>query len=206
MSKQVKTVRYAEVDRETDQSTVSVSIDLDGGTKVDIDTGIQFFDHMLEVMGTSAMIDLGLSARGDIEIDDHHTVEDIGIVLGVAMKRALLDSGTIARFGTAHVPMDDALVLVALDFCGRGYLAYEVDFKRESIGGLSTECVREFFMALALNAGLTIHIKKISGVNDHHLCEAIFKGFGHALGQSVVRSERRTGELRSQTRRGERSD
>ncbi len=200
MSKHAKTVRYAEVDRETEQSTVSVSVDLDGGTKVDVNTGILFLDHMLEVMGESALIDLGLSAHGDIEIDDHHTVEDIGIALGVALKRALIDSGTIARYGTAHVPMDDALVLVALDFCGRGYLAYDVEFKRDAIGGLSMESVREFFMALALNAGITIHIKKIAGVNDHHLCEAVFKAFGHALGQSVVRSQRETGQVRTTTR------
>lgn len=200
MSKHTRTVRFAEFDRETDQTYVSISLDLDGGTKVDADTGIKFLDHMLEVLGESAYVDLGLTARGDTEIDDHHTVEEVGIALGVALKRALMDSGTIAKYGTAHVPLDDALVLVSMDFNGRGYLAYDVEFKRDEIGGLALENVREFFTALALNAGMTIHIKKLAGVNDHHVCEAVFRAFGHALGQSVLRLNPDTSRLRTTDR------
>lgn len=190
MSKSSKTVRFAEVDRETAETEVRLTLDLDGGTKVDADTGVPFFDHMLCQLGFHGHIDLGIKALGDLDVDDHHTIEDVGIVLGVGIKRALDDSGSIVRFGSVHAPMDDALVLVALDVCGRGYLSYEVDFVRESIGGLALENVREFFQALAINAGITLHIKKVSGHNDHHVCEAVFKGFGVALKQALTRSER----------------
>lgn len=200
MSKHGRTVRFAEFDRETGQAYVSISLDLDGGTKVDVNTGIQFLDHMLEVLGRSAYLDLGLTAKGDTEIDDHHTVEEVGIALGVALKRALLDSGTIARYGSSHVPLDDALVLVAIDIEGRGFLSYDVPFSRDEIGGLALENVREFFMALALNAGMTIHVKKISGVNDHHVCEAVFRAFGQALGQSVTRLQRDPTHMRTTER------
>ena len=190
MAKSTKPVRYAEVDRETEETDVRLTLDLDGGTKVEANTGIPFFDHMLHQLGFHSNIDLGINANGDIGVDDHHTVEDVGIVLGVAIKRALIDSDSIVRFGSAHAPMDDALVLVALDISGRGYLGFEVEFNREKIGGLSLENVREFFQALAVNAGISLHIRKIAGVNDHHVCEAVFKGFGVALSQALVQIER----------------
>jgi len=190
MAKSTKPVRYAEVDRETEETDIRLTLDLDGGTKVEANTGIPFFDHMLHQLGFHSNIDLGINANGDIGVDDHHTVEDVGIVLGVAIKRALIDSDSIVRFGSAHAPMDDALVLVALDISGRGYLSFDVEFNREKIGGLSLEYVREFFQALALNAGISLHIRKIAGVNDHHVCEAVFKGFGVALSQALVQIER----------------
>ncbi|HXH61537.1 MAG TPA: imidazoleglycerol-phosphate dehydratase HisB [Fimbriimonadaceae bacterium] len=190
MSKSSKTVRFAEVDRETAETEVRLTLDLDGGSKVDVDTGIPFFDHMLQQLGFHGQVDLGVKAMGDTDVDDHHTIEDTGIVIGVGIKRALDPSEGIARFGSVHAPMDDALVLVAMDVCGRGYLSYDVPFTRESIGGFSLENVREFFQALALNAGITLHIKKISGHNDHHVCEAVFKGFGVALHAALQRTER----------------
>ena len=190
MSKPTKTVRFAEVDRETTETDIRLTLDLDGSSKVDVDTGIPFFDHMLHQLGFHGHLDLGIKAGGDIDVDDHHTVEDTGIVLGVGIKRALLDSESIVRFGNAMVPMDDALVAVAMDVCGRGYLSYDIDFQRDSIGGLSMENVREFFQALALNAGITLHIKKLAGHNDHHVCEAAFKAFGVGLAQALSRAER----------------
>ena len=191
MPKQAKTVRFAEVDRVTAETDVRLTLDLDGGTKVDAETGIPFLDHMLEQLGFHGHLDLGIKARGDTQVDDHHTVEDAGIVLGVGLRRALIESDAIMRFGSVHAPMDDALVLVAVDISGRGFLDFDVKFTRERIGGLSLENVREFFHALAINAGITLHIRKIAGVNDHHVCEAVFKGFGIALCQALQRSERR---------------
>lgn len=190
MSKNNKTVRFAEVDRETTETDIRLTLDLDGGSKVDVDTGIPFFDHMLHQLGFHGHLDLGIKAGGDIDVDDHHTVEDTGIVLGVGIKRALIETEGINRFGHAMVPMDDALVAVAMDVCGRGFLAYDVEFKRDEIGGFSLENAREFFQALALNAGITLHIKKIAGTNDHHVCEALFKAFGVALRDSLSRTER----------------
>jgi imidazoleglycerol-phosphate dehydratase len=190
MSKNNKTVRYSEVDRETTETDIRLTLDLDGGSKVDVDTGIPFFDHMLHQLGFHGNLDLGIKAGGDIDVDDHHTVEDTGIVLGVGIKRALTETEGINRFANAIVPMDDALVAVALDVCGRGYLAFDVDFKRDEIGGLSLENVKEFYQALALNAGITLHIKKLAGNNDHHVCEALFKAFGVALRQALARTER----------------
>ncbi len=191
MSKPAKTIRFAEVDRETAETDIRLTLDLDGGSKVDAETGIPFLDHMLDQFGFHGHVDLGIKARGDTQVDDHHTVEDVGIVIGVGIRRALLDSDAIRRFGSVHVPMDDALVLVAVDISGRGYLDFDVEFEREKIGGLSLENVREFFHALAINAGITLHIRKLAGVNDHHVCEAIFKGFGIALCQALMRTESR---------------
>lgn len=191
MPKPAKTIRFAEVDRETAETDIRLTLDLDGGSKVDAETGIPFLDHMLDQFGFHGHVDLGIKARGDTQVDDHHTVEDVGIVIGVGIRRALLDSDAITRFGSVHVPMDDALVLVAVDISGRGYLDFDVEFEREKIGGLSLENVREFFHALAINAGITLHIRKLAGVNDHHVCEAIFKGFGIALCQALMRTESR---------------
>lgn len=190
MAKNSKPVRYAEVDRETAETDIRLTLDLDGGTKVEADTGIPFFDHMLHQLGFHSHVDLGINARGDLGVDDHHTVEDVGIVLGTALKRALSDSDSIVRFGSAHAPMDDALVMVAIDISGRGHLSFDVEFTRDKIGGLSMENVREFFGALAMNAGITMHIRKLAGVNDHHVCEATFKAFGLALGQALKQTER----------------
>jgi len=193
MSKGSGEVRYAEVERESLETRVQVVLDLDGGTKRDIMTGIPFFDHMLKSTAYYSGIDLGVQAEGDLPVDDHHTVEDVGICIGRAIRAALVDSQPIERFGSAHGVMDDALVLCALDISGRGMLFYDCVFQRDALGGLSTENVREFFRALAHYAGITIHIRKIDGFNDHHLCEAVFKAFGLALHQAVRRAEHRPG-------------
>ena len=165
-------------------------LDLDGGTRRDILTGIGFFDHMLAQLAFHSQMDLGLSAEGDLEIDDHHTVEDVGIVLGQAITLALESTDPIARYGSNHTPMDEALVLVAIDISGRGVLSFDVPFHRDQVGELSTECVREFFRSLAAHSGITIHVKKISGENDHHICEAIFKGFGRAFFDATRKVDR----------------
>ena len=185
MSKSTPGVRYAEVERETKETRVQIVLDLDGGQRRDINTGIPFFDHMLDQLAFHAHINVGISAEGDLAVDDHHTVEDVGIVLGQAIRHALDGGEHIARFSSNHTAMDDALVLTALDISGRGKLFFEAEFTREKVGGLATECVREFFGTVAANAGITLHLRKICGINDHHLCEAMFKGFGLALSQAT---------------------
>lgn len=190
MNKGTPGVRYAELYRETTETRVQIVLDLDGGTRRDISTGIGFFDHMLQQLAFHGQFDIGLAAEGDLHIDDHHTVEDVGIVLGQALRQALVDQ-SITRYGSNHTPMDEALVLTALDISGRGVLVFDVPWTREKIGDLSTECVREFFRALSMHAGMTLHIRKVAGENDHHVCEAIFKGFGQALHQATRESDRR---------------
>jgi len=191
MSKGTPGVRYAEIYRETSETRITVVLDLDGGTRRDILTGIGFFDHMLEQLAFHGQMDLGIQTEGDLHIDDHHTVEDVGIVLGQALRQALELPGGIVRYGTVHSPMDEALVLVVLDVSGRGGAFFEVDFHREKVGDLSVECVKEFFRALAHHSGINFHIRKIAGENDHHVIEAIFKGLGRALHEATRRTERR---------------
>ncbi|HRF60247.1 MAG TPA: imidazoleglycerol-phosphate dehydratase HisB [Fimbriimonadaceae bacterium] len=191
MSKGAPGVRYAELDRETRETRVHVVIDLDGGTRQDIGTGIEFFDHMLELMAFHGHFDLGVHAEGDLLVDDHHTVEDVGIVIGKAIARALEDSEPIERYASNHTAMDDALVLVALDMSGRGRFHGDLPFTRDRLGQMSTENVAEFFRGLCQHAGITLHIRRLAGENDHHLCEAVFKGFGMALHAATRRSERR---------------
>jgi imidazoleglycerol-phosphate dehydratase len=191
MSKNSPGVRYAELDRDTNETHIQVVLDLDGGTRRDILTGIGFFDHMLELFAFHGQVDIGLGAEGDLEVDDHHTVEDTGIVIGKAIREALAAGDNIVRYGNATLPMDEALVLVAIDISGRGQLHWAVDFKRERLGDLATENIREFFRALSAHGGITIHIRKITGENDHHVCEAIFKAFGQALHDATRITERR---------------
>jgi imidazoleglycerol-phosphate dehydratase len=190
MSKGAPGVRYAEIYRETSETRIQIVLDLDGGTRRDITTGIAFFDHMLQQMAFHGQIDVGIGVEGDLQIDDHHTVEDVGIVLGQALSQALGDE-PIERYGSNHTAMDEALALTAIDVSGRGVLAFDVPWKRERIGELSTECVREFFRALSMHSGITLHIRKVAGENDHHVCEAIFKGFGLALYQATRHTDRR---------------
>lgn len=191
MSKGPTGVRYAELERETTETRVQVVLDLDGGSRQDVSTGIGFLDHMLTLFAFHGQVDLGVKAEGDLTVDDHHTVEDVGIVLGKAIQEACQASEGIQRYGSVHMPMDEALVLVAVDISGRGHLEYDARFRRDNIGSLSTECVKEFFRAVAMNAGITLHIRQIAGENDHHICEAIFKGFGRALRDATQASERK---------------
>lgn len=191
MSKSAPGVRYGEIERETGETRVRVVLDLDGGTKRNITTGIGFFDHMLDLFAHHGQIDLGIQAEGDLKVDDHHTVEDIGIVLGKAFAEALETEKSINRYASLHSPMDETLVLIAIDISGRPGLYYEVPFKRENLGELATENIREFLKAFATHAKLTLHVRYVCGENDHHIAEAIFKGLGRALHEATRPSDRR---------------
>ena len=192
MPKPTSGVRYAELYRETAETRIQIVLDLDGGTRQDITTGIGFLDHMLTQVAFHGEIDLGISAEGDLEIDDHHTAEDVGILLGQAFKEALDSEQAIVRYGDHITPMDEALVIVALDISGRGSLFYDVEFKRERIGDLATENIREFLRSFATHAHVTLHVRQLAGDNDHHIAEAIFKGLGRAIHTAICISEKRT--------------
>jgi imidazoleglycerol-phosphate dehydratase len=193
MAKPAHGVRYAEVSRESAETRVEVVLDLDGGTRQDVSTGIGFLDHMIQLMAFHGQFDLGITCEGDLRVDDHHSAEDCGIVLGQAIARALASDNNIVRYASNHTPMDEALVLIAIDISGRGVLGFDVEWRREKIGELSTECIREFFRALSMHSGITIHIRKIAGENDHHVAEAIFKGFGQAIHVATRATERPKG-------------
>ncbi len=173
--------RTSEKKRETKETSISLSINIDGKGEAKVDSGIGFFDHMLEGFARHGFFDLTLSCEGDLLVDGHHTVEDCGIVLGEAIKEAVGSKEGINRYGHMILPMDDALVLCAVDLCGRPYLQFDAKFPTERIGYLDTELVREFFYAVSYSAGMNIHIKVISGQNSHHICEAMFKSFAKAL-------------------------
>lgn len=173
--------RIASITRETKETQISLTINLDGKGKVDIDTGVGFFDHMLNLMAFHGGFDLKVKAKGDIEVCDHHLVEDVGITLGEAVLKALGDKRGIKRYGTFFIPMDETLAQVSLDISGRSFLAFDCSFVRESIGSFSTEMVKEFFRAFAFNAGITLHGRVLYGENDHHKAEALFKALGRAL-------------------------
>lgn len=178
-------MRTAEVNRQTKETNISVKLNLDGEGKADISTGIGFLDHMLETLAKHSSIDLSLSVEGDLYVDSHHTVEDIGICLGTAIDQALGDKKGIKRFGFAVVPMDEALVLSAIDISGRGGFWKDFLLKKSQIGKLETETVEEFFRQLAYNAKMTLHLRLISGDNLHHIIEALFKAFALALKEAV---------------------
>ncbi|MEG0072326.1 MAG: imidazoleglycerol-phosphate dehydratase HisB [Raoultibacter sp.] len=182
--------RRADITRTTKETDITLSIDLDGTGKTDIETGVPFFDHMLDAFGRHGLFDLTVRAKGDIEVDAHHTVEDVGIVLGQALATAMGDKLGITRFGSAYVPMDETLVLAACDISGRGQLHYAVDLPIEIIGTFDTTLAKEFMIALAGNAGITLHIRSICGDNSHHLIEAVFKSCGRALCQAVTLNPR----------------
>ena len=182
--------RVASVKRKTKETDIIVTLGLDGKGKGEIDTGIGFFDHMLEGFAKHGLFDLTVSVSGDLEVDGHHTVEDAGIVLGQAIKEALGDKAGIKRYGSFILPMDDALCLCAVDLCGRPYLGFECDFKTARVGDLDTELVKEFFYAVSYSAGMNIHIKMISGNNAHHMIEAMFKAFSKALDEAITRDGR----------------
>lgn len=177
----IKDSRVAEVQRKTAETEVLVQLDLDGTGNHQIDTEIPFLSHMLTLFSVHSLCNLKVTARGDIEVDDHHSVEDIGICLGEALRKALGDKRGINRYGEAVVPMDEALVRVVIDLSGRAYLAYNVEFKRGNIGNFALENIKEFFRAVANNAGMNLHIDLIRGENDHHIAEGVFKAFGRAL-------------------------
>lgn len=173
--------RTAEISRTTKETDIQVVLDLDGTGKTDIDTGVPFFDHMLDAFGRHGLFDLTVHAKGDIEVEAHHTVEDCGIVLGQAFAQALGDRRGIVRFGSSILPMDEALVMAALDISGRGQLHYHVDLPLDILGTFDTSLAQEFFIALASNMGVTLHIDELHGRNTHHILEAAFKAVGRAL-------------------------
>jgi len=178
--------RSAQVSRETAETRVELSVDLDGTGESRIATGIGFLDHMLVLFARHAMADLEVTAKGDLEVDFHHTTEDVGIVLGQAIARALGDKRGITRYGACHLPMDEALTRTALDISGRPMLAWRVEFPAAKVGEMDTELFREFFQALAVHAGLTLHIEKLAGENAHHIAESCFKGVARALRDAVA--------------------
>lgn len=185
--------RIARIDRTTKETSVVVEVDLDGTGRTSVSTGVPFFDHMLDALGRHSLIDLFVEATGDLAVDAHHTVEDVGICLGAALSDALGDRAGIRRFGSAAVPLDEALVLAAVDISGRGSLTYEVDCPIEIIGTFDTTLAREFVTALASNAGITIHLHEISGENAHHIVESAFKALARALRDAVELDPRVTG-------------
>lgn len=177
--------RLSQISRKTNETNINLKINLDGnGTSV-VKTEVGFLNHMISLLAFHSNIDIELDSRGDIEVCDHHLIEDIGIALGRSINEALGDKKGIKRYGTFFLPMDESLVMVSLDISGRSYLHFEAGFKRESIGNFSTEMVKEFFRAVAFNAGITLHIKVLYGENDHHKIEGIFKCVGRALKEAI---------------------
>lgn len=187
--------RSITLERKTKETQISVSLNLDGKGESKIDTGIGFFNHMLEGFAKHGLFDLDVSVAGDIHVDGHHTVEDTGIVIGTAINKCIGDKKGIKRYGSMILPMDDALCLCAIDLCGRPYFSYEADFNVEKIGYLDTELIREFFYAISYSAGMNLHIKVLSGINAHHIAEAMFKSFAKALDEATGYDERITDVL-----------
>ena len=178
--------RRATVSRRTKETAIEASVDLDGTGAYDIATGVGFLDHMIEQLARHSLIDISLQAKGDLHIDDHHTTEDAGIVLGQAVARALGDKAGIARYGFAYLPMDETLTRVALDVSGRPFLVWKVEFTRSKIGEMDTELFREWFQAFAQHAGLTLHVETLYGENSHHIAETCYKALARALRQAVA--------------------
>lgn len=179
-------MRTAEIKRKTKETDIEVFVKLDGEGKVNVDTGIGFFDHMLTAFGVHSGIDMQVNCTGDLNVDGHHTVEDVGIVLGQAFAKALVNKGGIARYGSAYVPMDEALSFCALDISGRPFLAFSADFTDFRCGEFDTCLTEEFFRAFAMNSGITLHIREEYGKNDHHIIEAMFKAVAHALKDAMA--------------------
>ncbi len=182
--------RCATVKRETKETQICITIDLDGSGKYEVDTGIGFFNHMLEGFARHGLFDLSVKVIGDLEVDCHHTIEDTGIVLGEAILKALGDKKGIVRYGSCILPMDESLVLSAVDLSGRPYLVYDCKIDRESINGFDCEMVKEFFYAVSYGARMNLHIKKIFGENAHHIIEASFKSFAKSLAAAVSKDPR----------------
>lgn len=190
-------MRRAEIVRETKETKVRLSVDLDGTGQVAVATGIGFLDHMLDLLGRHARFDLTIEAQGDLHIDFHHTAEDVGIVLGQAVRRALGDMRGMTRYADVHLPMDETLTRVALDISGRPFLVFRTSFPTQKIGEFDTELVREFFQAFASNAGITLHVETLYGDNSHHIAESCFKGLARALRAAVAIDPAAAGEIPS---------
>lgn len=187
--------RIAAVQRETKETSIRLTFNIDGSGACNVDSGIPFLDHMLAGFAKHGLFDLEAKIRGDVEVDSHHTIEDTGIVLGEAIKKALGDKNGIQRFGHAVLPMDDALVLCAVDLSGRPYLSSDLTFTAEKIGDMDTEMVQEFFYAVSYSAGMNLHFKQFSGRNNHHIAECAFKAFARALDMAATTDDRIIGVL-----------
>lgn len=190
-------MRTATIKRQTAETNISIALNIDGTGKSDIATGIGFFDHMLLLLTKHGFFDLQLITEGDLHVDGHHTVEDTGIVLGQAFTKALGDKRGMKRYGTAFVPMDEALAMVSLDISGRPFLVFDVAIPSERIGNFDSELTEEFLRALSVHAGLTLHVRLLSGKNSHHIVEAIFKALGRALDEATSMDERIVGVMSS---------
>jgi len=192
-----RALRKARIERKTKETEIVAEVNLDGTGAYAISTGVGFFDHMLEQLSRHSHIDIALSAKGDLHIDQHHTVEDCGIALGQALAKALGDKRGIARYAHAYLPMDETLTRTALDISGRPYLVWRVAFPTPKTGNMDTELFREFFQALAQNAGITLHIELLYGQNSHHIAESCFKGLARALRSAITIDEEMAGEIPS---------
>ena len=192
---EMKNERKADFVRKTKETDIALSLCLDGTGKSSVSTGIGFFDHMLEGFARHGLFDLKVSVEGDLAVDCHHTIEDTGIVLGNAIKKAVGDKCGIKRYGSCILPMDEVLVLCAIDWSGRPYLAFDAEFTTDRVGYFDTEMVKEFFYAISYTAGMNLHIKVLSGGNNHHVIEAMFKAFAKALDEATVIDPRITDVL-----------
>lgn len=188
-------MREAIIQRKTKETDIEIELNIDGSGNSDIDTGIGFLNHMLDLMARHGFMDLMLKCRGDIDVDYHHSVEDIGICLGKAFKEAVGDKRGISRYATVFTPMDEALSMISLDISGRAYLQFNVNFEKEKAGSFDTELVEEFFRAFAFNAEVTLHVNLEYGKNTHHIIESIFKGLGRAIDNAVNIQDRIVGVL-----------
>jgi imidazoleglycerol-phosphate dehydratase len=189
--------RHAKIDRETKETEIHILLNLDGSGRSQIDTGIPFMDHMLSLLAAHGFFDIELTGRGDREIDDHHTVEDLGISLGMALKEALGEKKGIRRYGEATIPMDEALARVVMDLSNRPVLSYRVALKKRTTGSFDVGLIKEFFRSLVTNAGITMHIDLVAGEDPHHISEAIFKAFARALDQAIALENRLNGNIPS---------
>src|SRR5262249_30246850 len=192
-----KTLRKARIERKTKETEIVAEVNLDGTGNFSISTGVGFFDHMIEQLSRPSLIDIALTAKGDLHIDQHHTVEDCGIVLGQAVANALGDKRGIARYAHAYLPMDETLTRTALDISGRPYLIWRAAFPSPKTGEMDTELFREFFQAFAQNAGITLHIELVYGENSHHIAESCFKGLARALRSAITIGEKMKSEIPS---------
>lgn len=190
-------MRCASVERRTLETSVSVELELDGSGSCEINTGVGFFDHMLTLLAKHSFMDLMLQATGDLDVDSHHTVEDCGLCLGQALRQAVGDKRGIHRYGSCYLPMDETLAHVALDFSGRPYLVFKADIPKVQLGIYEAEMTEEFFRAVAMESGLTLHIRVLYGSNTHHIIEAIFKAFARALAEAVAMDSRVKGIMSS---------
>jgi imidazoleglycerol-phosphate dehydratase len=190
-------MRTARIERKTAETAISVEINLDGTGAYDNQTGVGFFDHMLDQLARHALIDMTIRAEGDLHIDDHHTVEDTGIALGKALVQAVGDKKGIRRYGSCLLPMDEALVRAALDLSGRPFLVWNLDVPTSKIGSFDTELVREFFTAFAMNGGITLHVDKLAGANSHHIVEAAFKAVARSLRDALETDPRKADAIPS---------